>query len=206
MYQTYLLNPRNQVPFGYLPQEHGFALPGSPAESDMLYQQYASSRGIVPGSEEARAHFAKIKTRADGSRYMEYRSDAPSSSPRRCCSPALRRSARLQQQAPQTEEQMPDLITPPDSPPASPLRPMRGYPSWPSWYDSLSPHFALHAPGSSAEHPGTNCVERALLHGALSVARRDVCVAEQRDLILHIIRDAWMAAILCRNACKDPGP
>ena len=104
--------------------------------------------------------------------------------------PVLRRSARLQQQALNSEDQMPGLISPPDSPPDSPpapaLRPMRGYPSWPSWYDSLSPHFALHASETSAEHPGTNCVERALLHGALSVARRDVGIADQRDLILHM--------------------
>ena len=120
--------------------------------------------------------------------------------------PVLRRSTRLRQQALQHDEQMPELITPPDSPPASPLLPVSGYPRWPGWYDSLSPHFALGVSGSTAEHPGTNCVERAILHGALAVARSGLSETEQRNLILHVIRDAWLAAILCRNAGKDPEP
>ena len=87
-YRTYTLNPRNQVPFEYLPREHGFAIPGSPAESDLLYQQYARSRGIPPGSAEERDLF---------------------SSPRCRRSSVLRRSTRLQQQALQSEDQMPGI-------------------------------------------------------------------------------------------------
>ena len=204
-----MLDPRNQVSLVYPPQEHGFALSGSPAENDLLYTQYARSRGIPLATPVERAHLSQIQTREDGTRFVDHRSVPSSSSPRRRSSPALRRSARLQQQALETENQMPGLLTPPDSPPAPASRPkprpMKGYPSWPRWYDALSPHFALHA-DSSSEHPGTNCVERAILRGALSVARRDVSIVEQEDLILHIIRDTWMAAILCRNAAKDPEP
>ena len=182
-----MLHPRNQAPFRYLPQEHGFAIPGSPAESDMLYGHYARSRGLQPGSPEERDFFSSSK---------------------RSRSPGLRRSARIQQQALHADDQMPGLISPPESPSDSPtapaLIPMRGYPSWPRWYDSLSPHFALQAPETSAEHPGMNCVERALLQGALSASQRCDNAAGQRALFLHLIRDAWMAAILCRNATKDP--
>ena len=101
---------------------------------------------------------------------------------------------------------MPGLVSPPDSPPASPVQTVRGYPRWPAWYSSMAPYFTWNVPGCAAEYPGTNCVERAMLSGALRLARRGVCMTEQRDLILHIIRDAWLGAILCRNAGRDPDP
>ena len=172
----------------------------------MLYEQYSRSRGLQPGSQEEKRRFTQIQTREDGTRYTEYRGVPVSSA--RSRSPALRRSARLQHQALFTDFEMPGLLTPPESPPGCPTVPapipMRGYPDWPSWYDALSAHFALQAPRNAVEHPGMNCVERALLHGALSASQGCESDADWRALFLHIIRDAWMAAILCRNATKDP--
>ena len=114
-------------------------------------------------------------------------------------SPALRRSARLQHEAHYTDFEMPGLLTPPEFPPAPVV-------DWPSWYDSLYPRFTLRASETTADYPGTNCVERAIIHGALAVAQRGMSATEQRNLILHVIRDAWLAANLCRDAGKEPEP
>ena len=105
-------------------------------------------------------------------------------------SPALRRSARLQHEA---------LFTDFEFPPAPVV-------DWPSWYDSLNPRFTQRASETTVDFPGTNCVERAIIHGALAVAQRGMSATEQRNLILHVIRDAWLAANLCRDAGKEPEP
>ena len=62
-------------------------------------------------------------------------------------------------------------------------------------------------PGSAQYWPDTNSVERAILRGALRLAQRGVCMTEHRELIIRIIRDAWLAANLCRDAglvCSPP--
>ena len=76
---------------------------------------------------------------------------------------------------------MPALVSPPVSPPASPVPTVRDlqsttqarYPRWPGWYDSMAPYFIWNVPGCREEYPGTNCVERAILRGALRLAQKE---------------------------------
>ena len=135
--------------------------------------------------------------------------------------PVLRRSARKRQRATQEDEQMPELISPPETSPRRSFRmapraqqvvrwdveqlaTQNQRPRWPSWYRPMSRHFVWNVPGSDEEWPGTNRVERSILRAALQIAQPGVCMTQQRQLVLRIIRDAWLAANICRDAGLEP--